>query len=89
MREIKVEVARIKEHCGAKHQIGDCFYIKGKGRLVIPDGKGVCIYALSSLLPFLMLKQRDPKPGEDDWIPAIEELHCPDEKGVVFKISIF
>ena len=86
MRELKIEVKEIKERCGARHQVGDCFYIRGKGRLEIPQGKTVCIYALSSLMPFLMLKQREPG-QDDDWVPEIEELTCPDEKGVVFKIT--
>ena len=87
MRELKVEVIEVRERCGARHQVGDCFYIRGQGRVVVPDGKGVCVYALSSLLPFLMLKQREPAPGGDDWVPAVEELACPDQKGVVFRIT--
>ena len=87
VKELKVEVKKIKERCGAKLQVGDCFYIRGKGRLEIPQGKTVCIYALASLLPFLMLKQRE-EDSQDDWVPTIEELSCPDEKGVVFKISV-
>lgn len=87
MRELKVEVKEIRERCGARHQVGDCFYIRGKGRLEVPAGGSVCLYALSSLMPFLMLKQRDPSPG-DDWVPAMDELACPDEKGVVFRITV-
>lgn len=87
MRELKVEVKEVRERCGARHQVGDCFYIRGKGRLEIPAGQSVCLYALSSLMPFLLLKQREPTP-EDDWVPAIDELACPDEKGVVFRITV-
>jgi len=86
MRDVRVEVAAIKERCGARHKVGDVFWLKGKGRLVVPDGKGVCVYALSSLLPFLMLKQREGG-GDDDWVPTIEELGCPDARGVVFRIT--
>lgn len=86
MRDLKVEVTEIKFQCGARHQVGDTFYIKGKGRVVIPDGRGICVYAMSSLLPFLMLKQREDG-GGDDWVPHVDELSCPDAQGVVFKIT--
>jgi len=87
MKELKVTVKRIKERCGAKLKEGDYFLIKGKGKIAIPEGTEFCIYALQALIPFLMLKQREFIPGEDDWIPEIRELSCPDEKGVVFLIE--
>ena len=86
MRDLKIEVVEIKFQCGAHHQVGDIFYIKGRGQLVVPDSRGVCMYAISSLLPFLMLKQREDG-GGDDWIPNLDELACPDAQGVVFKIT--
>ncbi|MBM4386542.1 MAG: TIGR04076 family protein [Deltaproteobacteria bacterium] len=88
MKELRVSVAEVKERCGAKHKVGDSFYIRGKGRLVSTDDKGICVYALSSLLPFLMLKQRESAPGEDDWVPEIKYLSCPDALGVVFEITV-
>jgi len=30
MRELKVEVLKIKERCGAGHKAGDFFFIRGK-----------------------------------------------------------
>ena len=51
MKELKVEVTEIKERCGARHRVGDYFFIRGEGTIEIPDGKKVCLYALNSLFP--------------------------------------
>lgn len=87
MRELKIEVAEIKEKCGAKHKPGDIFYIRGEGTIEIPAGKKFCIYALNSLFPFLTTKQREDELPGDDWISETEFLTCPDPKGVIFKIT--
>ncbi len=86
MRELKVEVVGIKERCGAKHKIGDTFFIRGEGTIEIPEGKRVCIYALNSLFPFLTAKQREDELPYDDWIAETETLCCPDPEGVIFKV---
>jgi carbon-monoxide dehydrogenase iron sulfur subunit len=87
MRELKVEVAEIKERCGARHKVGDTFFIRGEGTIEIPSGKRVCIFALNSLFPFLTTKQREDELPGDDWISETEYLTCPDPKGVIFKIT--
>jgi len=89
MRELTVEVVEVKERCGARHRIGDIFFIRGEGTIEIPAGKKVCLYALNSLFPFLTTKQREEELPHDDWIGETEYLCCPDPKGVVFKISSF
>lgn len=86
MRELRIVVKEVRRSCGARLQVGDTFYIRGKGRLELPDGLQMCIYALQSVLPFLILKQREPTPGEDDWIPESAEICCPDPQGVVFEV---
>lgn len=87
MRELKVEVAEIKERCGARHRVGDTFFIRGEGTIEIPAGKRVCIFALNSLFPFLTTKQREDELPGDDWIAETELLACPDPKGVLFRIT--
>lgn len=87
MRELKVEVDQVIKRCGAKHKVGDTFYIRGEGTIEIPQGKRVCLYALNSLFPFLTAKQREDELPHDDWIAETEILCCPDPKGVVFKVS--
>jgi uncharacterized repeat protein (TIGR04076 family) len=86
MRELKIEVVEVKERCGAKHKVGDKFYIRGEGTIEIPAGKRVCIYALNSLFPFLTTKQREDELPGDDWVAETEYLTCPDPKGVIFKV---
>lgn len=87
MKELKVEVVKVNERCGAKHKVGDVFFVKGEGTIEIPEKKKVCIYALNSLFPFLTAKQRQDELPYDDWISETEILCCPDPKGVVFKVT--
>jgi carbon-monoxide dehydrogenase iron sulfur subunit len=86
MRDLRIEVVKIKERCGAKHRVGDTFFIRGGGTIEIPAGKKVCIFALNSLFPFLTTKQREEELPGDDWISETELLTCPDPNGVIFKI---
>jgi uncharacterized repeat protein (TIGR04076 family) len=88
MRDLKVEVKEVKERCGARHKPGDIFYIRGEGMIEIPNEKRVCVYALNSLFPFLMTKQRADELPNDDWVSETELLACPDPKGVVFKVTV-
>ena len=87
MRELRVTVKKIQERCGARLKVGDHFFIRGKGKLELPDNQQMCIYALQSILPFLILRQREPVEGEDDWIPETIEIGCPDPKGVLFEVT--
>lgn len=87
MKELKIEVVGVKERCGAKHKVGDIFFIRGEGTIEIPDNKKVCVYALNSLFPFLTTKQREDELTHDDWVAETETLCCPDPKGVVFKVT--
>ncbi len=87
MKDLKVEVVEVRERCGARHKPGDAFFIRGEGMIEIPGGKKVCVYALNSLFPFLMTKQREDKLSGDDWVSETELLACPDPKGVVFKVT--
>jgi len=87
MTDLKVEVTEIKERCGAKHKIGDVFYIRGLGTIEIPEGKKLCVYALNSLFPFLTSKQREEELPNDDWVAETEYLCCPDPKGITFRIT--
>jgi len=82
---LKVVVERIVDHCGAKLKPGDTFYVTGKGKLMIPDNKEICMFAIQSLIPFLINKQLDIK--GDKYIVEMNRLCCPDPGGVVFKIT--
>lgn len=87
MRDLKVEVIDVKQRCGARHRVGDKFYIRGGGTLELEKGKRACLYALNSLFPFLAAKQREDELPHDDWIAETDILCCPDPKGVAFKIT--
>jgi uncharacterized repeat protein (TIGR04076 family) len=87
MKNLKVEVVRVKERCGARHKVGDQFFIRGLGAIEIPKGKRVCLFALNSLVPFLTAKQREDELPGDDWISGTDILSCPDPKGVDFKVT--
>lgn len=87
MKDLKVEVIGVKKRCGAKHKVGDHFFVRGAGTIEIPKGKKICLYALNSLFPFLTAKQRVDELPADDWIGETEILGCPDPKGVSFKIT--
>lgn len=87
MKDLKVEVKRIIDRCGARHNVGDCFYVRGQGRIEIPEGNTFCMFALQSLIPFLIGKQREDDLPNDDWIPQTEEMCCPDPDGIIFKIT--
>jgi len=88
MRELKVEVVEVKERCGARHKVGDTFYIRGEGTIEVPARKRVCIFALNSLFPFLTAKQREDELPDDDWIAETDLLTCPDPKGIIFKVTL-
>ncbi|MDZ7263284.1 MAG: TIGR04076 family protein [candidate division KSB1 bacterium] len=87
MKNLIVEVAEIKQRCGANLKVGDRFEVVGQGKIVIPSAKGTCMFALQSLIPFLISKQHEDDLPEDDWIRETNRLCCPDPKGVVFKIQ--
>ena len=87
MKDLKIEVAEVTERCGAGHQVGDCFYVRGQGRIEIPRGKTMCMFALQSLVPFLITKQREDELPGDDWIRETEEMCCPDPKGILFRVK--
>ena len=87
MKNLVVEVDHIINRCGANLKIGDKFEVIGQGKIVVPQQKGMCMFALQSLIPFLISKQHEDELPQDDWIAETEYLVCPDPKGVVFKIS--
>ncbi len=87
MKDLVIRVKEIKERCGANLKVGDVFYIRGYGKVEIPQGKFTCIYALNALMPFLTAKQREEELPQDDWIAETKELVCPDPKGVLFEIE--
>ncbi|HEX4766297.1 MAG TPA: TIGR04076 family protein [Lichenihabitans sp.] len=60
-------------YCGAKP--GDHFELRGE-MLHLPEGQGISIYSLASVLPLLAAKQRPTHPN--DWMATDAEIACPD-----------
>jgi len=79
--DLRVVVEEVKGFCDLPMVPGDYFELKG-GRLYIPPGKYMCIWALQSLIPMLPAKQREIV-EENDWIPGTSRICCPDPNGMV------
>ena len=60
-------------YCGAK--VGDYFERKGE-MLYLPEGQGISIYSLASVLPLLAAKQRETHAY--DWMTSDAEVACAD-----------
>jgi len=66
--------------------VGDYFEIDG-GRLILPQGEHVCIWALQAMMPLLTVKQREIN-EPNDWAPSTSRIVCPDPNGmVVYRID--
>ncbi len=86
MRDLRIEVVEVKGFCDLPMRPGDYFELRG-GRLYIPDGGYVCMWALAAILPMLPAKQRA-RDDPNDWLPRVELLACPDPDGqVIYRIS--
>lgn len=86
MYDLRVVVEEIKGFCDLPVKVGDFFEVRG-GRLLIPEGGHVCIWALQSMMPLLPVKQRRIA-EENDWIPYTSRICCPDPNGqVIYRIE--
>ena len=88
MYRLKVTVERIDGYCNQPMLVGDHFFVDG-GKIRIPDGKHICMWALQSMMPIFPLMQREGG-GEGDWTSrdSGQVFLCPDPKGKVhYKIE--
>jgi uncharacterized repeat protein (TIGR04076 family) len=82
MAKIKVSVERIDGYCNLPMHVGDHFFIEDS-KLMVPDGKYICIWALQSMMPvFPILSARD-KLDEGHWVKTVDRFSCPDPNGLV------
>lgn len=82
MDKIKVTVERIDGYCNQPMLVGDYFTVEG-GKLRIPDGKFVCMWALQAMMPIFPLVQRAADLPADDWTRKPPLFVCPDPNGRV------
>lgn len=85
LKDLRVEVESVNGHCTSRMGPGDHFTLRG-GRLQIPAGKSICLYALQAALPLLPAKQRVLQDG--DWLKDDCRVLCPDPAGnVILRID--
>ncbi len=82
MYSLKVTVERIEGYCNQPMLVGDGFVVEG-GRIRIPEGKHVCMYALQSMMPIFPLLQRSGGGEKGDWTNKVDQFCCPDPRGKV------
>ena len=82
MYKLNITVEKIDGYCNQPMLVGDSFMIEG-GKIMIPEGKYICMWALQSMMPILPLLQRA-EPRKGDWTSKTSQLFvCPDPKGLV------
>lgn len=81
MYDIKCTVKSVKGFCSAGYNAGDYFYVKDGLMIEAATPKGICMYALPALLPYLTAYCRETPEG--DWINTVGELQCPDSANTV------
>lgn len=82
MAKIKVTVERIDGYCNLPVQVGDYFYVDGS-RLIVPEGKYVCIWALQSMMPIFPVLNVKDSLDKEHWVRKVKTFSCPDPKGLV------
>ena len=84
--DLRVTVERIEGRSVCGLQVGDWFELVNSAELRIPDGKHFCIFALQSVLPLLLAKQR--RLPANDWLERDSLVCCPDpDERVVMRIE--
>ena len=74
---------QIDGYCNLPMLVGDSFVVEERGKIKIPAGKFICLWALQSMMPILPLMQRT-APQKGDWTRRHRQLFaCPDPKGRV------
>lgn len=73
--QLRVEVVGNKHEMVCSHNPGDFFEVKGEN-IIFSQTNHFSMYALSSLLPLLPVKQRQTEPA--DWITTDSDIACPD-----------
>ena len=86
MYKLKVTVERIDGYCNQPMLVGDSFTVDG-GKIMVPEGKHICMWALQSMMPIFPLLQRAGG-GKGDWTSKVNQFCCPDPDGLVhFRID--
>lgn len=85
LKNLRIEVELVEGHCTSRMKPGDCFFLC-RGRLYIPAGRPICLYAMQAALPLLPAKQRALQ--DSDWMKEECRVLCPDPAGnVILRIE--
>jgi uncharacterized repeat protein (TIGR04076 family) len=85
LKSLRITVESVSGHCTSRMKPGDHFDLRS-GRLTIPAGRRICLYALQAVLPLLPAKQRATNQG--DWLNEECRVLCPDPAGnVILRID--
>lgn len=88
MGKIKVTVEQIDGYCNLPMLIGDYFFVDDS-KLIIPEGKHICIWALQSMMPIFPIFCAKEKLPASHWISSVKHFSCPDPKGkVLYRIEL-
>jgi len=84
--DLRVTVERIDGRWTCGLQPGDYFELTQSSRVRIPEGKHFCVFALASIIPLLIAKERKLPAG--DWLESETLVACPDpEERLVMRIE--
>ena len=84
-QDLKITITKVEGDCSRSCE-GTQFFIRN-ACLEIPEGEGVCIYALGSLLPVISGAIIRSEQGESI-LDILEEWQCPDPLAkVIFKVE--
>ena len=87
MAKLKITVERIDGYCNMPMLVGDSFYVEDY-KLKIPEGKGICMWAIQSIIPLIPLINEQESLSDDHWAKKVEHIACPDPKGkVIYRVE--
>ena len=82
MHKLRITVERIDGYCNQPMLVGDSITVDG-GKIRIPEGKHICLWALQSMMPILPMLERTGT-EKADWAGKAGILFvCPDPQGLV------
>lgn len=85
MYKLILEVTLVPKKCAAGYEIGDKIVIEDP-KIMLNESTNVCLYALSSLMPYLTPLSRELM--KDDWMSNVTELSCQDPGNAVrFRVT--
>jgi len=85
-QDLKVTITKVEGNCSRSRK-GTYFFVRN-GKLEIPEGQSICIFALNSIIPVLSAAIIKAEKGESI-LDLLEEWQCPDPLAQVYmKIEI-